>query len=623
MSDGGIDLHFLNNGGIELHGDEIEKFVKGILAAARDKFGEKMDLIFETGFLQTQCRHIVRGVDARKYWLQSSYRRDAVNCLKVHLPPLKSKEIKQLITTTSNELSQELQKVASQSVHQQMLSALGSLGNEIGTLFEKTLWGILGEVLGDIGKVALRILTFGLAGSCSDESQEMSKIAVTKIESVGVVKRSCAGFAQVLSIQEKVIMEYVRKKLINDKLVAKAQESLVLIEEVEEDAYKETQNAVKFAPLDGLIWCDPNIDNAENRGYCERLETSFGECFHKCKEPETANKIVQDNPITRFKVITAGTNGERVAGFMCPETRPRINVDEFLVFCRTRHFHETWVNKLPKQLGATVHTDVSSVVSQLATISDRPLQAFMSKADIMFKLAECQRVSQHSQVQDFADQLDTKECTRQLLEARDETKQVSEADAQEWSQMLESSDSGSCMRLWSREAGKFCYTLTTEMRRGRHDKRLLKSCRLAQIVAGHHTKLGRESGFRGPVYRGLNIHHKTVYEQYTESKGKCLFFREFMATSKKESVAQGFSNRGNGEYKVILRIDATDFHTAMPAPLMIKAWSTLPHEEEVLFPLFTCFEVTAVDVQNKTATLDLKCEVAIPDPTAAFIYAFL
>merc|ERR1711957_39416 len=131
---------------------------------------------------------------------------------------------------------------------------------------------------------------------------------------------------------------------------------------------------------------------------------------------------------------------------------------------------------------------------------------------------------------------------------------------------------------------------------------------------GHHTNLGHDSkfAFRGKVFRGLNIRDQIVFKQYIESKGMCVFFREFMATSRKESIATGFAGRGGGEYNVILCINAVDFPSHIPCPLQIDELSKYKSEMEVMFPLFSGFEVCDVNVSGKTATLNLNFVFAIP-----------
>lgn len=604
---------------IELHGDELEKIVKKGLRGAKQKFADRMNHTFERGVLSQQCLGVVMTLDKKKYWLSSSYKRDASNRLKDKLPAIKAADIREIVAESKDEVANLLRQIASQSLTSGMKDAMDAFAQQAANEFKSTFWGIIGAFFAGLAEV----VTFGLYNNWDNIEANIVSGVVGKIQSHGVVDVCVAKFAEAIASKEEAIITYVRTKVVtmseeSQKIkVCEADAApdapSLIIEEIEEEDYK----ACKFRPFSGILWCDPNIDNKENSMYCKQLEGTYGKQFHACKKPEEAESDVGDNPLTRFTVITAGTNGQDVA----KRCQDKINVDRLLVFCMNKMFHESWAKELPKRLGATVHTDITSVVTELAKSPDRPLETFLRRVDIERRLVECMRVSQHSQVQDLADDLDTEECARQLLQADGQS--TNDKQATEWKQILESSDSTETMVLWS--GNTFCYPLTRQMRKRQHDTQLLCCCRLAQIMSEHHTRLGHDSkfAFRGNVFRGLNIKDQAVFKQYADSKGTCVFFREFMATSREEHIATSFAGSGGGDYKVILRIDAVSFPTYLPCPLRIDEWSNYKGEAEVLFPLLSGFEVCDVSVSGKTATVDLKFVFAVPDPTAAFIYAFL
>lgn len=322
---------------------------------------------------------------------------------------------------------------------------------------------------------------------------------------------------------------------------------------------------------------------------------------------------MNSNPLTKFTVITAGTNGEQVAETM----RSKRNVDVLFVFCRNRDYHESWAKKFQKDLGATVHTNIGGVVERLSEKpKPLPVQGFMQKEEIQKRLVECQRIAQHSQLQDLCDEMKTIDCALALREA-----EGGQGNAKEWAEVLEHPDPGRTMRMWS--GNGFYRHLTNQLLKREKNGSFLKICRLAQIFASHHAKLAHapENQFHGKLFRGLKIHDESVFNQFAQCKGKCVFFREFLATSRARNVAEGFAT--GGTYEVLLCIDCFP-QAGLPPPIRIDKWSVYGNgEAEVLFPLLSGFEVNSVSVNGKRAELDVKFTFSIPDPTAAIIYAFL
>mmetsp|Transcript_118046 Transcript_118046/g.220604 ORF Transcript_118046/g.220604 Transcript_118046/m.220604 type:complete len:618 (-) Transcript_118046:81-1934(-) len=608
-----MEVKILKPGQIELHADEIEAMVNNGANGAKKAFNRKMEEAFESTRLENEVLQIVGQVDKNRYYLASSFKRDAANRVRDEMPKLKAEQLQEIVKASADQLSQLLQTIANASVRENMQAALSQFVEQEIAEYQKTFWSMIGEFFMGTLKAAGKFVTFGYYNEWTDVDKAIAQKMVTSLREHDTVHKSCTSFATILDEHKQKIIVYVRTKFYEEQKRQEDEVNLTYITITQQD-----EKAKEFAPWTGVLWCDPKIDNAENTRYCDTFRNTYGNRFHMCKEPEEAVQHIDENPLTLFTVITAGTNGETLALMV----NGKINVERLLVFCLKKSYHETWAKNFLQTLHVSVHTNVETVVSKLAETPVHPLAGFVTEEEICNRLAESMRVSQHSQVQDLADKVDLLECVRQFLMARDSSASVTESEAQSIRSILENTDSTKCMELWT--GNTFCFCLTTQLRKRTHDTRLLMICRLAEYVSAHITRLGKttQHSFRGRAFRGLKINDEAVFEHYRDSLGKYIFFREFMATSEDEKVAQKFA-RG-GAYEVILRIDASGFDQSVPCPLKIREWSQYKHEREVLFPLYSGFKVDNVTTSpdGKKATLDLTYSIAIPDPTAAFIYAF-
>lgn len=590
-------------GALEWHPEEAKKQIKKLIIGAKIHYKELATHTCSPSVVEREAIQCMKSVNKSTYYMASAYKRACSKAVKEGIPPMKQNQMKQIVVDSTCKLAQLLQKIAGQSVQDGFKDALNKFTKEAEAEFHKSVWASIGTFLADVGKTIGAFLTFGYSAAFDVEPEIAAKFA-QELQRTGVVAKAVDRFDCLLDQQEETIIEYVKTKVMNAKPV-EPEVDLVWISEKD-------KKAKHFAPWEGVLWHDTNIGNSENKCYCMKLTETYRELFYGCDSPDDAVKHIEEKPFTSFTVITAGKGGR----VLSEQIRHKINVKRIVVFCGNLEFHKTWAE--PWDIEVT--NDFESLLEALTNVPELPPASLMAVEDLQKRVQDGMRISQHSTVQEFADNLDTKECVRELIVQRDGSATDSEVNSMTTS-LTGSAEAG--MRLWSGES--FCYQLTRSMRTARRDMRLLKICRLAEHMACHLTALSKDSKYRfkGHVFRGIKCRSRRSLEQYLKSKGQVVFFRECMATSIKESVAIRF--QGNAEFKVMLKIDATTIPDEAVFPIMIENMSEFASESEVLFQLFSAFEVRDVQpsADGKSATLDLIYRGAVPDPTAAFIYAFL
>eukprot|EP00927_Polykrikos_kofoidii_P039118 TRINITY_DN33549_c0_g1_i1.p1 TRINITY_DN33549_c0_g1~~TRINITY_DN33549_c0_g1_i1.p1 ORF type:complete len:573 (-),score=91.08 TRINITY_DN33549_c0_g1_i1:93-1811(-) len=347
-----------------------------------------------------------------------------------------------------------------------------------------------------------------------------------------------------------------------------------------------------------------------------------------------AADAVKQNPLTAFTIITSGSKGKA----LLPLIHPCFNVTAIHVFCANKHFHEAWASEYMHPAGKIcgIHADISTVVAGLSELLPTPRISFI-RADTLAKcVEEAQRVYVHSQVQDEVEKTSFKEAVGCLLKARERKFNIaiSDADIKHFSRLFDPSESchEELLGLYTEEKSHIYDTLNPELRVKKRNQDLLKLMKLAEsfLYAMQVTSVNNpELVYSGTSYRAMWVSDEEI-SQYENSKDQIIFFRAFTSSSTNRARAVPFAERSWAKKrtgkKVMLEIDCSSLDASLNCirPLKIQKFSKFPGEEEVLIPLLTGYMVAGVTSEsNNWVHVHLRLVFAMPDMTAAFMYAFI
>eukprot|EP00929_Paragymnodinium_shiwhaense_P074004 TRINITY_DN3783_c0_g1_i1.p1 TRINITY_DN3783_c0_g1~~TRINITY_DN3783_c0_g1_i1.p1 ORF type:complete len:638 (-),score=105.08 TRINITY_DN3783_c0_g1_i1:135-1982(-) len=602
--------------GIEWHKDEVIKQVKAGCALSIQMFENMSDDIFEDATLRQEARGIMKTVDKRRYYIISNYKHKLTEELKRHMPPMKGKQMEGIIKEAAVKLQSLLQCWASQSVQENFTKLLDAMAAETRKEWHRALISGLLSGLMSLLKSTGGWLSFGLYDPWNVEDS----IAETFSESVresDLRTRCSARFEAILREQQDFIVQGLQDGSIllptDKKEEAKPQP--------EEELPISFVKAKNHAPWSGVLWYDKNIKNPENQTYLPTLKERFQDLAFTTDDMQAAIDHIEKNPLTAFTVITAGDGGEALT----ERIKQSWNVKRIVVFCMNFEYHRKWAAKHSTDLvNIEVTTTISALIEELSAVKEQPAQCFLSVDDFNKRIQRAVTISMLSQLQDVAMGFDLKDCLKELQCQREagNKPQGNESDSEivDMAKKLQGTDED-CMELWTGES--FCYQLTQSMRDARHDERLLKICTIAACVGEHVLNLSKTPiKYDGMLYRGLKIFDQDTFDSYANSQGLLVFFREFLATSQKRSVAEGFASAA--PMQVILEINARDIPKDVVSPIQIHQWSQVPDEMEVLFPLFSLFHVTKAHKTSDTSLiLEVAYKGAVIHASAACIYSFL
>ncbi|CAE7497348.1 unnamed protein product [Symbiodinium natans] len=396
------------------------------------------------------------------------------------------------------------------------------------------------------------------------------------------------------------------------------------------------QAAKKYIPFRSAVWHDPRIDNPENQSYLGLLRETYADLV--CSDDFMhAAEEVKKNPLTAFTIITSGAKAKDLV----PLVGKLANVTAIHVFCSNPAYHkkQPWFlqNCMEKGKVVDIYTNVGQLVNGLKRVPEMPRVAFINAEEVAASVDEAKRVYLQSDVQDYVEQTSFTEAVAYLLKLR-ENKHGIRAASDEGVRLAKIFDPShgkfeELLKVYTQEDIHVYDTLNSALRVKERTQGLLKLAKLAEafLFAMQKAAVAEPSlAFSGMTYRAMWVSDSEV-AQYEASKDDFIFFRAFTSTSRDKQKAADFAERswckkGKRGMKLMMRIDCStlDAGVSCVRPMSIMKFSAFAHEQEVLIPLLSGFQVVSVQRRGEFwLEVRLKLAFLMPDMTAAFIYAFL